>query len=243
MIAAPWSLCVAVLREAAFWAAAVALHLLAAILAARLILAPRPSLPAPTLVVDSIELEVAEVESEIARPAISRPPTPPAAESPRPEPAPYLTAPDAALPLAAPPAIEPSRPLPPMLDVPPSPPRPDARPDASTLPEISLPPAQPEASPPRLAAGATARIENKPKLLTDLSRLRKSYPPEARRNGWEGTVVLDLVIDAEGRLASASIHTSSGHATLDRAALRMIRSARFAGGPGRLLQPIDYRLR
>ena len=56
-------------------------------------------------------------------------------------------------------------------------------------------------------------------------------------------MILKLEVTADGSLAEAALHRSSGYDVLDRAALRMIRSARFEGGPGTLLQPIEYRLR
>lgn len=235
--------CACAAREAALWAAALALHLLLAFAAAHLLLGVPPALPEPRLLVDSLEVVVAETESEV--PAEASAPALPAAQSPRAEPAPMLTdaASPVALPMPPPASVPVALPLSP-APTPPTLPAPDRAPNPTALPEIALPPARP-APPkdtPREAAGATARID-KPRLVTDLSRLVKHYPTEARRNGWEGTVVLDLAIAADGTLQSAAIHTSSGHRVLDRAALRMIRSARFAGGPGRLLQPIDYRLR
>ena len=47
----------------------------------------------------------------------------------------------------------------------------------------------------------------------------------------------------DGTCREATIHTSSGHAILDKAALRMIRAARFRNGPGHIRQPIDFSLR
>ncbi len=234
--------CAAAAREAALWAAALGLHFLAALAAAWLITGPRPSAPSPRLMADSIELTLAEAESPTpVAPTEARRPA--AGALPRPEPAPYLVG-GAEAPVALPPP--PPLALPSAPDFPPAPPLPPERPpERATLPEIALPPAReaPAADEARVAAGDTARLERKPRLLTDLTRLRKSYPAIARRNGWEGTVVLELRVAEDGTLAEASIHASSGHDVLDRAALRMIRGARFANGPGRLIQPIEYRLR
>ncbi len=236
-------LCGAVLREGALWVSALALHWGAAALMAWLLLAPRPAMPTPRLKAESLELTLAETESEIAREAAASPPVPTAA-MPVPESAPYLS--DAASPVALPPAPEAIAPPISALrpDPLPAPPLPDRAPREAHLPEISLPPAQtPPTARPQTAAGATVRLEH-PRLTTDLSRLLKHYPPLARRNGWEGTVVLALEVAADGTLAKApEVHRSSGHPVLDEAALRMIRRARFEGGPGTLLQPIEYRLR
>jgi len=53
------------------------------------------------------------------------------------------------------------------------------------------------------------------------------YPREARRRGWEGVVTVEVLVDAAGRWASASVAQSSGREVLDRAALGALRSAVF----------------
>ncbi|MEP6959147.1 MAG: TonB family protein [Nitrospirota bacterium] len=53
----------------------------------------------------------------------------------------------------------------------------------------------------------------------------KRYPSAARLNGWEGKVVLRVVIRADGQLADVKIQKSSGYDALDRAALEAIRLA------------------
>ena len=53
----------------------------------------------------------------------------------------------------------------------------------------------------------------------------KRYPSSARLNGWEGKVVLRVVIRADGQLADVRIQKSSGYDALDRAALETIRLA------------------
>lgn len=221
--------------------AAVLLHAGAAVLLLRSSAAPRPQVP-PQLLTDSLELALAEIESEEVRTAEAQEPEPPPVQ-PLPAAADYLFAPagEFALP-------EPPLPAPPAFSKPPQPtlpelPESDLLPHETRLPEVSLPPAEVQpAARPQSATGATARLE-KPRLVTDLSRLRKQYPAAARRNGWEGTVVVALEIDADGRLAEVRIHKSSGYRVLDEAAVKMIRSARFAGGPGTLLQPLEFKLK
>lgn len=51
------------------------------------------------------------------------------------------------------------------------------------------------------------------------------YPSSARLNGWEGKVVLRVVIRSDGHLADVTVHRSSGHEVLDRAAMETIRLA------------------
>ncbi|MDF2460462.1 MAG: putative Protein TonB, partial [Nitrospira sp.] len=57
---------------------------------------------------------------------------------------------------------------------------------------------------------------------------RKRYPPEARRNRWEGKVILKLTIEQRGaaiHLLDVSLEESSGHSALDRHTLDIVRNA------------------
>src|SRR5262249_49933330 len=57
---------------------------------------------------------------------------------------------------------------------------------------------------------------------------KADYPASARRQGWEGTVLLEVSIDEEARPKSSRVEQSSGFAVLDRAALDNIqRRCRF----------------
>ena len=51
---------------------------------------------------------------------------------------------------------------------------------------------------------------------------RLRYPRAAERAGLEGTVVLSVVVDAAGAVVSTVVFESSGHAALDRAAIRLV---------------------
>ena len=53
----------------------------------------------------------------------------------------------------------------------------------------------------------------------------KRYPSTARLNGQEGKVVLRAVIRADGHLSEVKVHRSSGHESLDNAAMEAIRLA------------------
>lgn len=54
------------------------------------------------------------------------------------------------------------------------------------------------------------------------------YPPEARRRRQSGTVLVHLLIEADGRVSKATITSSSGFPLLDRAALKAVTSWRFS---------------
>jgi len=75
------------------------------------------------------------------------------------------------------------------------------------------------------------------------------YPLRARREGWEGTVTLDLLISESGRVTEVRVSTSSGHACLDRAAEDAARSWSYAPEtkdgrpvPATVRVPVTFRL-
>ncbi|RDD63028.1 energy transducer TonB [Ferruginivarius sediminum] len=55
-----------------------------------------------------------------------------------------------------------------------------------------------------------------------------SYPTRARRRGWEGRVVLEVAVAADGTVKAVEVRESSGYAALDRAALDAVRGWRFS---------------
>jgi protein TonB len=76
-----------------------------------------------------------------------------------------------------------------------------------------------------------------------------SYPENARRNGWEGRVLVRVEVSADGRPISTAIAKSSGYGVLDQSALRAVKSWRFqprtvAGIPtaGSVEVPVNFAL-
>lgn len=74
------------------------------------------------------------------------------------------------------------------------------------------------------------------------------YPELARRNGWEGRVVVRATVGADGRVISARAHASSGYGLLDRAAVETVKSWRFeprvvAGTAVEVDVPVNFHLR
>jgi TonB family protein len=53
------------------------------------------------------------------------------------------------------------------------------------------------------------------------------YPERAKKEGWEGTVVLEVFIDSQGRPERVAINRSSGFAVLDQAAREAVKNWRF----------------
>lgn len=56
------------------------------------------------------------------------------------------------------------------------------------------------------------------------------YPRIARRRGYEGTVVLEVLVNTEGKVADYRIIRSCGHSVLDKAAVKSIRNWLFEPG-------------
>ena len=75
------------------------------------------------------------------------------------------------------------------------------------------------------------------------------YPRLARLRGWQGTVLLEVSLDAEGRPLEVAVSESSGHRVLDEAARAAVLGWRFQPATrnglaeaSRVLVPIVWRL-
>lgn len=76
------------------------------------------------------------------------------------------------------------------------------------------------------------------------------YPLEARRNRWQGTVLLAVTVSPEGHPIAVDVARSSGHLVLDEAAADAVRQWRFVSArrngvavEDRVAVPITFRLR
>lgn len=99
-------------------------------------------------------------------------------------------------------------------------------PVAEALPAVS----------PTVAAAPVADTEPDYKAAY-LSNPRPPYPMVARRMGWEGKVMLNVEVLAEGRAGQVLLHQSCGHEVMDNAALQTVKTWRFI--PARRLgQPV-----
>ncbi|MCP4681149.1 MAG: TonB family protein [Desulfobacterales bacterium] len=59
---------------------------------------------------------------------------------------------------------------------------------------------------------------------------RPRYPESARRRGYQGTVVLEVLVDDAGKVETLRLFKSSGHNILDKAALSAVEKWRFEPG-------------
>lgn len=105
---------------------------------------------------------------------------------------------------------------------------------APIVPSAAPAPATPAVSPAgnqRLAANATAAAVVLPSTSADyLNNPAPPYPRQSKRLGEEGTVVIRVLITAEGRAEKAEIRTSSGYARLDDTALTTVKAWHFVPG-------------
>lgn len=88
-------------------------------------------------------------------------------------------------------------------------------------PETTAPPSRP--APPASSAATTARTWEG-LLLAHLEQ-RKRYPAEARARRLQGVAYVRFSMDRQGRVLSAELERSSGHPTLDREAVALLRRA------------------
>lgn len=91
-------------------------------------------------------------------------------------------------------------------------------------PPAPVVPVTPAPSPAPVLAGSD-RVS--PKLR---SVDKPPYPSQSIRAQEEGTTHLEVCVGANGRVNSATVAGSSGHARLDEAAVKWLRSARFTPG-------------
>jgi len=81
-------------------------------------------------------------------------------------------------------------------------------------------------------------------LLRGRIERAKQYPPEARRQGMEGTTEVQFQIAGDGSVADVTVMKSSGFALLDQASVQTIRrAAPFPFIPGVIRLSVSYRLR
>lgn len=144
--------------------------------------------------------------------------------------------------------------LPPDVDIPeqPEPIQHPARPvitESAPLDDVTISPTTFEANPVGVLAPPPDRNSDEaarqprfrpwdvpPKLLNErevVTRLRVEYPPLLRDAGLGGTVMVGFLIDETGRVVETRIDRSSGHGSLDRAALRVADVMRFAPAQNR----------
>jgi len=169
------------------------------------------------------------------------PPPPPPPEPPKPEP-PKL---EPRKPVAMPQPVRPLAPPPPPTPLLTATPEAPQRVDQPVVQRLVEPPPPPPPAPAPAAAPAPIAPPPAPAIDDAAARAgyirglsaavakQKRYPRLAQQRGWQGEVMLHVVVDASGRLLDVSVERSSGFEALDREALEMVRRAApfpFANG-------------
>lgn len=112
----------------------------------------------------------------------------------------------------------------------------EAEPEPAEEPAIKdvAPPEQPQsASPP-----SPVQLDAEPDYKADyLNNPRPPYPMVARRMGYNGKVILNVEVLAEGRAGQVLLHKSCGYEILDNAALQTVKTWKFSPAK-RLGQPV-----
>lgn len=78
-----------------------------------------------------------------------------------------------------------------------------------------------------MSQGMPGDESGKVALSLAVYRAAPRYPALARKRGWQGTVLLELIIEDDGSVSLFDIHSGSGHRILDKAALEAVRKWRF----------------
>lgn len=101
-------------------------------------------------------------------------------------------------------------------------------------PPVVEPPVEPPVPPETPAPEADADLLDKgaEAAAIDTAGVRPLYPLGSRVRGEEGLVELSVEVDARGRAREVLVVASSGHAALDRAAVRAAWKARYLDAAG-----------
>ena len=97
----------------------------------------------------------------------------------------------------------------------------EAPPQPSVAPAVVSVPAKASSVPSGAKADNAWLAESLGRRIREVTR----YPSSAHLNGWEGKMVLRVIIRSDGHLVEATVYRSSGPEVLDRAALETIRLA------------------
>lgn len=157
----------------------------------------------PPLVLNEMSVSIALQQEQVAQPQ-------PLPEPPPPKPQPKIEHADK--PISKPVVQELAEAAPQLLPV-------EAPPSA-----VAVPPAV--ATEPEVAAAQVVDAEPDYKA-SYLNNPRPSYPMVARRMGWEGKVILNVEVLAEGACGAVNVFRSSGREVLDNAAMATVKSWRF----------------
>ena len=101
------------------------------------------------------------------------------------------------------------------------------------------------APPPPLNQAPPAAVKFDPNAASSGSYPPPLYPGMAQRNKYQGTVTIDLSVDAQGNVTEAKVQKTSGFRILDEAALEVVKTRwKFPPGPvRRYIWPCTFELK
>jgi len=178
-----------------------------------LLQAPTPPAPLP--------VATATPEPPPPAPPVPAPVVPPPVKPPekrRPEPKPHAA------------RQHPPKPLPPLREAPPTQTPEvafDAKPTPSNTTAVTAPPAPAAPSAPPAPPPPPARTPVSISARYAASNRKPEYPRVSRQMEEEGTVVLRVFVQADGRAGTVEVRTSSGFPLLDQSAKSAVQSWRF----------------
>jgi protein TonB len=203
---------------------------------ALLLAIPKPEVdPVKLPEVLTVELMAAPEPPTIA-PAEPTPPTPEPVK-PKPTPKPVVK------PLITPKAISNA---PPPDQPPPSTPTevialaPKAETAPAPLPILAITPPEPVKPAAPSQTDMTAALNSYNSMLWGRIAKYKLYPKIAQMRGWQGEVIVELLLDGNGKLKSKKIISSSGYDVLDKQALEMIEKAAPFPAPPEALRSSSF---
>ncbi|AZZ95159.1 TonB family protein [Hahella sp. KA22] len=99
----------------------------------------------------------------------------------------------------------------------------------------------PVSAPVAVSAPSVSRYQ-----LGEANTPKPEYPGLATRRGWQGTVMVELLVDAFGNPVKVSLKRSSGYTVLDKQALKTLSGWRLAAADGvdreTIVVPVVFRL-
>lgn len=134
------------------------------------------------------------------------------------------------------PVVKPKpKPVPKKSEIPKPAPTPDTKPVVEPTPYVPPTHTAPVSTPaPAKAAPAVSRPQPAKETFTQARadagygyNPKPKYPSVARSRGWEGKVVLQVHVSADGEATQVSVAQSSGHDILDEAAVNAVEGWRF----------------
>lgn len=184
-----------------------------------------PPTPVPPLVVEAALVAAPTVKPQVAAPAPK--PAPPPQEKPRPK-----------LPEKAKPQLKPKPPVKPkpvakpvQAKQAPSRPAPVVQQQVAAETAPSVPSAQTYSKPSPMSAQPSAPVQEPlVKAVYSAPGLKNPpthYPRIAQMRQWEGTVILEIRVLADGSAGEVKIVHGSGHEVLDESAVEQVKSWRF----------------